>query len=278
MDGNGHGEAVNVLNRCLAATMDWMRTNKLRLNPDKTEMLLVGGSSDQMVDVQPVLDGVALPLKEQIHSLRVLLESSLSLETQVASVARSAFYQLRLVAQLRPYRDRDNLASVVHALVTSKLDYCNGLYVGLPLKTVQKLQLVQNAAARLVTGTRWSEHIKPILSCLHWLPVCFRAQFKVLVLTYKALHGLGPQYLMERLSRYEPTRTLRSRSKALLQVPTPREARRVATRERAFSVVAPKLWNDLFDEVHLAPTLLSFRRQVKTFLFSQPFSMCFIMF
>ncbi|XP_061472484.1 syntaxin-8 isoform X2 [Rhineura floridana] len=59
------GGAVNVLNRCLAATMDWMRANKLRLNPDKTEMLLVGGSSDQMVDVQPVLDGVALPLKEQ---------------------------------------------------------------------------------------------------------------------------------------------------------------------------------------------------------------------
>ena len=103
--------------------------------------------------VQPVLDGVALPLKEQVRSLGVLLEPSLSLEAKVASVARSAFYQLRLVAQLRPYLDRDSLASVVHALVTSKLDYCNALYVGLPLKTVRKLQLVQNAAARLITGT-----------------------------------------------------------------------------------------------------------------------------
>ena len=69
----------------------------------------------------------------------------------MASVARSAFYQLRLVAQLRPYLDGDSLASVVHALVTSKLDYCNALYVGLPLKTVRNLQLVQNAAARLIT-------------------------------------------------------------------------------------------------------------------------------
>ena len=78
-------------------------------------------------------------MKEQVHSLGVLLEPSLSFEAQVASVARSAFYQLRLVAQLCPCLDRDNLASVVYALVTSKLDHCNALYMGLPLKMVRKL-------------------------------------------------------------------------------------------------------------------------------------------
>ena len=223
-----------------------------------------------MVGAQPVLDGVALPLKEHVHSLGVLLEPSMSLEAQVASVAQSAFYQLWLVAPLCPYLDRDNLASVVYALVTSKLGYCNALYMGLPLKTVQKLQLVQNAAARLITGTRRFEHIRPVLAHLHWLPIRFRAQFKVLVLTYKALYGLGPQYLTEHLSRHEPTRTLRSTSKVLLRVPT----LRVATRERAFSVVAPRLWNDLPKGSRLAPTLLSFRRQVKTYLFSQALNMC----
>ena len=74
--------------------------------------------------------------------------------------------------------------------------------------------------------------------------------------------------------RHEPTHTLRSTSKVLLRVPTPREARRVATRERAFSVVAPPLWNDLPEEARLAPTLLSFRCQVKTYLFSQALNMC----
>ena len=73
------GGAVDVLNQCLGVTMDWLRANKLKLNPDKTEMLLVGGSSDQMVGVQPVLDGVAFPLKEQVHSSGVLLEPPLSL-------------------------------------------------------------------------------------------------------------------------------------------------------------------------------------------------------
>ncbi|XP_061474960.1 small ribosomal subunit protein uS7 isoform X1 [Rhineura floridana] len=261
-------EAVNVLNRCLTAIMDWMGANRLKLNPDKTETLLVSAFSAQMVDVHPVLDGVTLPLKEQVRSLGVLFDPSLSLEAQVA---RNAFYHLQLVAQLRPYLDSDDLASVVHALVTSRLDYCNALYVGLPLKTVRKLQLVQNAAARLLMWTRRSAHITPVLARLHWLPICFRARFKVLVLTYKALHGMGPQYLVERLSQYEPTRTLRSTSKALLRVPSHREARRVMTRTRAFSVVAPELWNSLLDEVRLAPTLLSFRRQVETFLYSQAF-------
>ncbi|XP_061438561.1 protein arginine N-methyltransferase 8 isoform X6 [Rhineura floridana] len=103
-----HCEAVDVLNRCLAATMDWMTTSKLRLNPDKTEMLLVDGFSDQMVDIYPVLDGVTLPLKEQVCSLGIILDSSLSLEAHVASVARNAFYQLRLVAQLRPYLSKED--------------------------------------------------------------------------------------------------------------------------------------------------------------------------
>uniref|UniRef100_A0A803SN06 Reverse transcriptase domain-containing protein n=1 Tax=Anolis carolinensis TaxID=28377 RepID=A0A803SN06_ANOCA len=136
-------EAVQVLNQCLAAVSDWMRANKLKLNPDKTEVLLVSRKAEQGIGLQPVLDGVALPLKTQVRSLGVLLDSSLSLEPQVSAVARGAFAQLRLVRQLRPYLGRSDLATVVHALVTARLDYCNALYVGLPLKTAWKLQLVQ---------------------------------------------------------------------------------------------------------------------------------------
>ncbi|XP_053142271.1 uncharacterized protein LOC128340742 [Hemicordylus capensis] len=257
------GEAVTVLKRCLDAVMDWMRVNKLRLNPDKTEVLLVGGSSAWVNDVQPVLDGVARPLKDQVHILGVLLDPAPSLEVQVASMAQSAFYQLRLICQLQPYLERESLATVTHALVTSCLDYCNALYMGLPLKIVRKLQLVQNRAARLLTGTGRFDHIMPMLNQLHWLPIHFWTQFKVLVLTFKALKALDAPYV--------PTHTLRSSSEALLQVSLPNEMRRVAIRERAFSVVAPCLYNSLPSEVCLAPSLCSFRHQVKTFLFTQAF-------
>ncbi|KAF7254778.1 hypothetical protein EYD10_00571, partial [Varanus komodoensis] len=123
-----------------------------------------------------------------VRSLGVLLDPELSLEAQVTTVARSAFLQLRLIHQLHPYLEYDCLATVTHALVTSRLDFCNALYVGLPLKTVRILQLVQNRAARLLTGTGCYVHMTPVLCQLHWLPIEVRAQFKVLVMTYKALN------------------------------------------------------------------------------------------
>ena len=183
-----------------------------------------------------------------------------------------AFLQLRKIYQLRPYLDEHSLMTVTHALVTSRIDYCNALYVGLPLKTVRRLQLIQNRAARLVSGRATKEHITPILYNLHWLPVAAQAQFKVLVLTYKALNGLGPRYLKDRLLPYEPTRRLRSSQGALLKEPSLMEVRGMACRHRAFSAAAPKLWNALPSEIRLAPTLMTFRRQVKTFLFQKFFN------
>ncbi|KAF7237138.1 Protoheme IX farnesyltransferase [Varanus komodoensis] len=218
------GEAVAVLNRCLAEVMGWMRTNKLKLNRDKTEVLLVGGLGFRVGDLDLVLNGVALPLRDRIRSLGVLLDPELLLEAQVTAVARSAFLQLRLIHQLRPYLENDCLATV--ALVTSQLDFYNVLYVGLPLKTVQILQLVQNRAARLLTGTGRCAPMTPVLYQLHWLPIKVWAQFKVLVITYKALNGLGPGYLKEHLHPYLPSRPLRSAAQALLREPSVKDIRR----------------------------------------------------
>ncbi|KAF7247602.1 Cytosolic 5'-nucleotidase 3A [Varanus komodoensis] len=219
------GEAVAVLNQCLAEVVEWMRANKLKLNPDKTEVLLVGRSGFGEGGFDLVLNGATLPLRDKVRSLGVLLDPELSLEAQVTAVARNAFLQLRLINQLRPYLEYDSLAMVTHALVTSRLDFCNVLYVGLPLKTVQTLQLVQNRAARLLTG-RYA-HMTPVLRQLHWLPIEARAQFKVLIMTYKALNGLGPGYLNERLRPYMPDRPLRSAGESLLWEPSMKEIRRM---------------------------------------------------
>ncbi|KAF7252320.1 Phosphatidylinositol-glycan biosynthesis class F protein [Varanus komodoensis] len=113
----------------------------------------------------------------------------------------------------------------------------------------------------LLTGTGRYAHMTPVLHQLHWLPIEARAQFKVLIMTYKALNGLGPGYLNERLRPYMPDRPLRSAGESLLREPSMKEIRRVSTRRRAFSAVAPNLWNSLPKEVRLAPSLLVFWRQ-----------------
>ncbi|XP_066490600.1 oxysterol-binding protein-related protein 8-like [Tiliqua scincoides] len=113
----------------------------------------------QVLSHQPALNRVALPLQEQVCAPGF----QLSLESQVTVVANGAFAQLQLVRQLRPYLCQLDLTTVVHALVTSRLDYCNTLYMGLPLKTVWKPQLVQNVAARVLTGARLFDTVEPLL-------------------------------------------------------------------------------------------------------------------
>ncbi len=108
---------------------------------------------------------------------------------------------------------------LVHEIMTSILDYCNALLGGCPASSINKLQIVQNAAARVLTRSRKYDHITPILQSLHWLPIKFRISYKILLLTYKALNGLTPADLTNLLSGYNPTRSLRSQNSGLLVVP-----------------------------------------------------------
>jgi len=124
-----------------------------------------------------------------------------------------------MIARLKSFLSCDDLEKVIHAFITSQLDYCNSLYFGLPQSSLRRLQLVQNAAARLLTGTRRREHITPILASLHWLPVLFRIQFKVLQFVFKALNGLAPTYITELVQPYSVQRSLRPSNQGLLLMP-----------------------------------------------------------
>ena len=119
---------------------------------------------------------------------------------------------------MRPFINQNDAEKLIHAFISSRLDNCNSFFAGLPKKTTERLQLIQNSAARLLTKTKRREHISPVLATLHWLPVTFRIDFKVLLLTYKALNGQGPSYIANSLTNYTPARTLRSSDTGLLQV------------------------------------------------------------
>ncbi len=153
---------------------------------------------------------------------------------------------------------------LINTFVFSRIDYCNALLAGVSKTTLSKLQSVQNSAARILTGTKTSEHISPVLESLHWLPVRFRIDFKILMLTYKALHGLAPHYLSQLLSVYTPSRDLRSSDSGLLVIP-PTLLRSMG--DRAFSSCAPKLWNSLPSEIRQTESFCVFKSVLKTYFF-----------
>ena len=156
----------------------------------------------------------------------------------------SASPALRIqIGHIRQYLTIDATKSLVNSLVTSHIDYCNSLLNGIPKTTLNKLQNVQNTAARLITRTSRGSHITPVLKDLHWPPIQYRIQFKILVITYKVLQGQSPLYVRNLLQVYKPTRNLRSQNHATaLVVP---KSRKVMFGDRSFATAAPRLWNSL---------------------------------
>ncbi len=152
---------------------------------------------------------------------------------------------------------------MVCAFVTSRLDCCNSLLSGCTNKSLRTLHLIQKAAARVLTGTRKRDHISPILASLDWFPVKSRTEFRVLLLTYKALNGQEPSYLKELIAPYYPSRLLRDPNADFLVIP---RISKMSLGGRAFSYQAPLLWNQLPVQVQEADTLSMFKSRLKTFL------------
>ena len=148
------------------------------------------------------------------------------------------------LATIRRLLSHNHCEILIYAFVTSEIDYCNSPLSGFPQHLLQKFQeRVWNAAARLLTYSKKYDNISRILKVLHWLTVKSRIEFKMLILSFKAYHEIRPKNLTDCLIRYTPNRTLPSTNKGLLVVP---KYNLESYGKRAFSVIAPSLWNNLY--------------------------------
>ena len=169
----------------------------------------------------------------------------MTLERQVINTCKSIYMNIRKIRRTRPYLSDYVVMTLVQTIVTVRLDYCNSLYNGLTVGAIKK-QIAQNAAAHLISGTMRHEHISGILRELHWLPATKRCQYKLLVLTYQALHGNLPFYICEVLHWYHLTRPFRFAAYPSL---VPNKNRTVKFSSRLCDTATAVLWKNL--PVHL---------------------------
>lgn len=195
------------LSDCLQEIKLWMYHNFLKLNGTKSEVLLVGTPAAVCNgrNFSLHLDNSVISPSSQVRNLGVLFDPYLTLDAHIKSISKSAFFHLRNIARIRPFHSLPDAERLVHAFVTSTVDYCNALYIGLPAKSIKHLQYIQNSAARVLTHTRSRQHISGILRNLHWLPVHARIDFKTLILTYKAVHGTALSYICDLITPYMPS-------------------------------------------------------------------------
>ena len=186
------------------------------------------------------------------------MDPNLSMDTQIHNMCKTAWVNLYKTSKIRLFLTSDQLKTVIHAYVTSKLDSNNGLLASIPQKSLNKLQWVQNAAVRLISESKKHKHFIPILRELHLLPISYCIRYKIMVLVYKALEGSGPAYLQELLKTYKPNRSLRS---SLLAMP---KTRLKSFGDRGFYAVAPLQWNHLPQDIGCSESLLSFKSCLKT--------------
>ena len=254
------------LELCIKDVISWCTINALLCNPDKTEVIHFFSPFSRSETIRDiVINGTPVTPVHSVRNLGVVLDKHLNISSHINNICKSASLAIRNIGRIRRYLNQADTERLVHAFVTSKLGSCNSLLYGVASSQIDKLQRIQNTAARLVIRSKKFTHITPVLRDLHWLPVKNRIIFKILLLTYKALKGIAPSYLSDLISGYTPPRRLRTRNKHLLTIP---KCRTKTYGERAFSVAGPKLWNSLPETVKNAEGLASFKTKIKSLLFN----------
>ena len=188
-------EALNRLNACIADVKAWAAKNKLSLNDAKTEVIHF---TLKLCPEPPLPDGEShiCPVPHA-RNLGVIFDQHITMKDHIQTLCKLAMTAIRCISQIRHFLSNQAALTLVHSLVTSRIDSCNSLLFGLPSIEIHRVQMLQNIAARLVTRTPRSQSISQTLKKLHWLPIEKRIIFKLLLLTYKAQHGLAPSYLTD---------------------------------------------------------------------------------
>ena len=240
----------------------WMSCFFLKLNAAKSQIIVF--STDNLkknISLNGTfINSSCVKFCNIVKNLGVLLDQKLTFEPQINKCVSSIYCTINLLSQIKHFLTNRELSILVSSLILSKIDYCNSLYYNTNNGLLQKLQIAQNSAARLIYHGRKFDHVSSLLYDLHWLPIKQRIIYKICIVVYKCLQNSAPVDISSLLH-------LASNKCTRLKVTFNR--RKVS--DGAFSIYAPKLWNSLPDRLRQLDNFSVFKCDLKTYLFSQYF-------
>ena len=184
---------------------------KLKLNPDKTEVLLLSTKKKRPNIGSFELNDSEVKLNKSLITLGVTVDECLNFEMQINRVTSSCYNELRKLQRVKHYLSFESRKIAVQNLILSRLDYCNSLLGGTNKSSRKKLQRVQNAAFRFIFNLRKQELCKKYRYILHWLPIAQRIDFKILTFVHKIVFDLDiPNYLKDLIFVQEKNNAKRS--------------------------------------------------------------------
>ena len=259
--------SITLIEECLSDMNKWMSFNRLKLNKDKTQLLYLFSKYNPQQSLPPLCFGTDIIKPSPYARIKytTIFDTTMSMLPHVNNVCTCAFYHLCTISRMRKYLSMQTTEILIQTFVTSKLDHCNSLLYKVPKNVIKKLQSVQNVTARLTTRSRKCHHITPIPLNPHWLPFSERIKFKILLLTFQALYQQSPTYIQDLITRYLPSRSLRSSSTLSLN---PVSFNLKTYGSRASSVSVPELWNNLPDDIRSCENPSLFKHKLKTYLFT----------
>jgi hypothetical protein len=249
------------LNECFKSIKRWMDRYFLQLNGGKTQIIVFGSArvlNNININGVNIASETAIRFIPTVKNLGIYMDSRLTLGHQIIQLKIKCFRTLRNICKIRFLLNKDQLEVIVNSLVVSCLDYCNGLFYGITEQLLRQLQLIQNAAAKAVLGKYKHDHLGDDLKKLHWLDVRKRILFKISLLAYKSINGIAPLYMQE-LFRY-------AHHGHVLKLLVPQVNTKYGL--RSFSVIGPKLFNNLPESVTCSENVDIFKSVLKTFLFN----------
>ena len=241
----------------------WATANMLKLNDNKTELMLVTSKRTKHLHCQPTsitIGNAQISFKQSVSNLGFTLDCHVTMNAHASNIARTCYLELRRLSSIRRLLTSGATATLVSAFALSKFENCSSLLFGSTHDMTSHLPLIQNYPTRVILRLPMSSSITTHSKSLHWLPVKVRSTYKMACLSYHCHSSTAPSYVLYK----KPSHTRIARSSSYtMHLPNGPAHSKATLGDHSFYFAPSSVWNSIQNDVRCAPSLSSSKSRLR---------------